>query len=308
MDVILRMVFIAFIAITGMVLNHDLTTKAQTLHYLKEDLEIAAHDAALDIVESELASGRIVFDQVRAMTTFRESLEKNSQLSSSDYEIVEMHFLDHSTVSSFPHTFTATGVGFTDLFNSPTIVAFVKTSKNAYYTNNSIEDFIQVASYTYKPQQEPVIAGAGIMSMSTVSAAMIGPASTSGFHWPVPYTREVTSELGMRTNPVTFEYKLHAGIDIASEGVFNTPIIPAKEGTVIYAGWIDGYGNIVMLSHGNGLETRYAHMESILVSTGDEVTTGQVIGTIGSTGNSTNPHLHFEVRINGVPQDPLLFY
>lgn len=92
MEVVLRMVFIVFIAVSGMVMNHDLQTKAQTLHYLKEDLEIAAHDAALEIVEEELASGKIIFDQSKAMTTFRNSFEKNSRLSSTDYEIVEMHF------------------------------------------------------------------------------------------------------------------------------------------------------------------------------------------------------------------------
>lgn len=308
MEVILRMVFIAFIAISGMVMNHDLTTKAQSLHYLKEDLEVAAHDAALDIVESELASGRIVFDQSKAMTTFRNSFERNSNLSSGDYEIVEMHFLDHSTTATFPHRFEASNVGFSDVITAPTIMAFIETKKNAYYGGSSEETFTQVASYTYQPQEQNLMGVNSMASRGNVSVAMIGNASSQGFHWPVPFTDNVTSNFGMRTHPVTGERKLHAGTDIATPGVFNTPTIPAKSGTVIFAGYIAGYGNVVMISHGNGLETRYAHLNSISVTAGQEVGLGDVLGKIGNTGVGTGPHLHFEVRINGVPYDPMTFY
>lgn len=299
MEVILRMVFIAFLAVSGMLLNFDLSTKAQTLHYLKEDLEIAAHDAALEIDDDELATGKIVFDQSEAMTSFRNSLERNSHLDSTDYEIVEINFFDHSTVESFPYEFTSDDVGFSDVIESPTVIAFVETKRNAYFTNNSEENFVQVASYTYKTKVE---------TETPIDKVVAGAPNEQGFYWPSPFTKNHTSSFGMRTNPVTGVYKLHAGADIAAPGILNTPVTPAKSGKVKYAGWIDGYGNVVVITHGNGIETRYAHLNKIATSDGAQVEPGQVIGYVGSTGNSTGPHLHFEIRIDGKPYDPVLFY
>nr|WP_283092956.1 M23 family metallopeptidase [Planococcus sp. MSAK28401] len=112
----------------------------------------------------------------------------------------------------------------------------------------------------------------------------------------------------MRTNPYTGEYKLHAGIDIADGGVLDTPVTPAMAGKVKFAGFIKGYGNVVVVTHSDGIETRYAHLHRIQSAAGEQVNPGNVIGTVGNTGNSTGPHLHFEIRIDGVPYDPLLFY
>ena len=96
--------------------------------------------------------------------------------------------------------------------------------------------------------------------------------------------------------------RLHAGIDIAVP--YGTPIHAAASGTVIYAGWMGGYGNFVIIDHGGGLSTGYAHQSSIAVG-GGSVSQGQVIGYVGCTGHCFGPHLHFEVRINGTPVDPL---
>lgn len=299
MEVILRMVFIAFIAVSGMLINHDISTKAHTLHFLKEDLEIAAHDAALEIDEDELASGRIIFDQVKAMTTFRNSFERNSQLSNNDYEITEVHFFDEQTVSDFPHEFYAENLEFSELITSPTLIAFVETKQNAYYANNASKSYMQVASYSYKAKTN---------TTPTLERVLNGVPNEQGFYWPVPYTRNVTSNFGMRLNPVTFVYQLHAGTDIASEGVLGTPVTPAKGGTVRFAGWIGGYGNIVIVDHGGGVESRYAHLHDISVTPNQSVSPGSILGTVGNTGNSTGPHLHFEIRIDGVPYDPMIFY
>jgi murein DD-endopeptidase MepM/ murein hydrolase activator NlpD len=97
--------------------------------------------------------------------------------------------------------------------------------------------------------------------------------------------------------------RLHAGIDIAVPS--GTPIHAAGSGTVALAGWVDGYGNYTCVDHGGGLATCYGHQSSIGVGVGSHVTQGQVIGYTGCTGHCLGPHLHFEVRINGSPVDPL---
>lgn len=298
MEHILRMVAVAFVAVFGMLLNHDISTRAQTLHYLKEDLEIALHDAALQIDATELGLGRIVFDQDKAIQTFHESFQKNTGLSKDDYELIEIEFFDQSNTTSFPVEYEAELVKFSDVFTAPTVVAFVQTKQDAYFENVSNKDFIQVASYTYKTKISP----------GEKSTFVIGEPNAQGFVWPAPHTRNVTSPLGERIHPITQEKKFHAGIDIASAGIANTPAVAAKEGTVIYAGELGGYGNLVIISHGYGLETRYAHLSSIEVTKGEKVSTGQVIGRIGSTGSSTSDHLHLEIRVNGKAYDPLTFY
>ena len=122
-----------------------------------------------------------------------------------------------------------------------------------------------------------------------------GSPSAAGYVWPV--LGPVTSPFGWRWG------RMHEGIDIAVAS--GTPIRAAAAGTVIYAGWLGGYGNLTIIDHGGGVATAYGHQSSLAASTGSYVAQGQVIGYVGSTGHSTGPHLHFEVRVNGVPQDPL---
>jgi murein DD-endopeptidase MepM/ murein hydrolase activator NlpD len=118
--------------------------------------------------------------------------------------------------------------------------------------------------------------------------------SSSGFIWPV--SGVVTSGFGMRWG------RMHEGIDIAAPS--GTGIRAAAAGRIIYTGYMGGYGNITIIDHGNGLSTAYAHQSSIYVG-GGSVSQGTVIGAVGTTGNSTGPHLHFEVRVNGSPVDPM---
>jgi murein DD-endopeptidase MepM/ murein hydrolase activator NlpD len=97
--------------------------------------------------------------------------------------------------------------------------------------------------------------------------------------------------------------RMHEGLDLGAG--YGSPIHAAAAGVVVHAGWLGGYGNLVVIDHGGGLSTAYGHQSQIAVSYGQHVGQGQVIGYVGSTGHSTGPHLHFEVRINGEAVDPL---
>lgn len=118
--------------------------------------------------------------------------------------------------------------------------------------------------------------------------------SPSGFVWPVQGV--LTSTFGPRWG------RMHEGIDIGAPG--GTPIHAVAAGTIIFAGWLGGYGNLTIIDHGGGIATAYGHQSAMYV-TGGSVSQGQAIGAVGSTGNSTGSHLHFEVRVNGSPVDPL---
>jgi murein DD-endopeptidase MepM/ murein hydrolase activator NlpD len=130
---------------------------------------------------------------------------------------------------------------------------------------------------------------------SAVVPGPTGSPSAAGFIWPVHGI--LTSTFGWRWG------RMHEGIDHAvSTG---TPVVAAASGTVIVAGWMGGYGNLVVIDHGNGIATAYGHNTSVAVSYGQSVAQGQLISYSGSTGHSTGPHVHFEVRVNGTPVDPL---
>ena len=132
-----------------------------------------------------------------------------------------------------------------------------------------------------------------------------GGSSSSGgtgrFMWPC--RGEITSYFGWRTHPIFGTTKYHSGMDIAVD--YGTPIMAADSGTVIYSGWLGGYGYAVMIDHGSSLVTLYAHNQSLNVYEGQYVTKGTCIAYAGSTGYSTGPHCHFEVRLHGEVTEPL---
>ena len=123
------------------------------------------------------------------------------------------------------------------------------------------------------------------------------------FIWPLPHTHNLTSYFEWRWG------RMHNGLDIAGGGDYGMPIVASDSGTVIWSGNDGGgYGNYVMIDHGNGYVTVYGHASSLACSTGDYVAQGQTIAYVGSTGNSTGPHLHFEIRENGTPVNPLNYF
>ena len=117
--------------------------------------------------------------------------------------------------------------------------------------------------------------------------------------WPVD--GRISSPFGQRTDPILGGTRMHPGIDIAASS--GTPIKAAGDGVVVMAGSNGGYGNWTLIDHGGGLATGYAHQSRIGVRIGQHVSTGEIIGNVGSTGASTGPHLHWEVRVNGTPVD-----
>jgi len=144
-------------------------------------------------------------------------------------------------------------------------------------------------------EAESAALAAKIQASTSSGGGSIGPPSAAGLIWPV--SGPVTSGFGPRFG------RMHEGIDIAvPEG---TPVVAAAAGTVIHAGWLGGYGNLVVVDHGNGLATAYAHNSGYAASVGQSVGQGQVVAYSGNTGNSSGPHVHFEVRVNGTAVDPL---
>ena len=140
---------------------------------------------------------------------------------------------------------------------------------------------------------------AKIRAAQSASASSPSPvrsqASSSGYIWPAHGI--LTSSFGWRWG------RMHEGIDIAVGN--GTPVVASASGTVIVAGWMGGYGNLVVIDHGNGVSTAYGHNTGVTVGVGQSVAQGQLIAYSGNTGHSTGPHIHFEVRINGAPVDPL---
>jgi murein DD-endopeptidase MepM/ murein hydrolase activator NlpD len=121
---------------------------------------------------------------------------------------------------------------------------------------------------------------------------------------PIPGA-PITSGFGPRVHPIYGDVRVHTGVDFGAS--YGTAIHAAADGVVVSAGPLGGYGNATVIDHGNGLATLYGHQSSIIVSPGQHVSRGQVIGYVGCTGLCTGPHLHFEVRVRGTPVDPMQY-
>ena len=129
---------------------------------------------------------------------------------------------------------------------------------------------------------------------------------TGQFTWPVPASHTISSTFGYRIHPIFGTKKFHSGLDISAPS--GTPIVAADSGTVVTAVYSSSYGNYVAISHGNGNSTLHGHMSKMAVTSGQSVTKGQVIGYVGSTGWSTGPHCHFEIRVGGQLVDPASYF
>ena len=149
-------------------------------------------------------------------------------------------------------------------------------------------------------------AAAAQQQVSSRSSSSSGSSASPGrLLWPVPSSHYISSPYGYRVHPIYGTSRFHSGTDIAASS--GNDILAAESGRVILAsyGYNGGYGNYIIIDHGNGLTTRYAHCSTLYVSVGTNVSRGQRIAAVGSTGASTGPHCHFEVRINGSTQNPM---
>ena len=169
-----------------------------------------------------------------------------------------------------------------------------------------------IAEYEEQKRREAEAAAAAARAAWEASGGGLGAGNASGsgsFGWPVPCSSRVTSRFGYRSDPFTGAAAGHAGIDIDGFGHDGDIIVAAAGGTVISAVYSGGgYGNYVLIDHGNGYQTLYAHMSDLAVGSGQWVSAGETIGYLGSTGRSTGTHCHFEIRENGTPIDPEAYF
>ena len=150
--------------------------------------------------------------------------------------------------------------------------------------------------------------GSGSGNGGLISAGSEGVQGTGALIWPVPCSHTVTSRFGWRVHPITGTERYHNGMDIDGYGHDGDIIIACDAGVVVAAQWSDSYGYYVMIDHGNGMQTLYAHMSGMAVSYGATVAQGQTIGYLGSTGWSTGTHCHLEVYVNGSRTDPEAYF
>lgn len=182
------------------------------------------------------------------------------------------------------------------------IKALEQEEKNAESDYNSMKAELNKALAEEKARQEREAAKK--KSSKSGSASSVQTYKGNGqFQWPSAASTTITSPYGYRVHPITKTRRLHRGIDIGAPA--GTNVLAAEAGTVITAGWNNSYGYYVTISHGSGLVTLYAHNSKLIVSRGQTVSKGQVIAKVGSTGDSTGPHVHFEVMVNGALQNPL---
>lgn len=183
---------------------------------------------------------------------------------------------------------------------------YAKSAEIAAYRQSLEEDKNAYIKYLEQKAAEEAATKARAGIVAGVGEADLSLVSESGLLWPTNTDRITSAFSGGRVNPVTGVLRPHTGTDI---GAFHgAPVWASQSGKVVLAEYNGGYGNCVILDHGNGVKTLYGHMSAILVRQGDTVAQGNQIGRVGSTGNSTGPHLHFEVLIHGVAVDPMQFF
>lgn len=246
------------------------------------DPEDAREVVTLDEAKEDIL--REIFWEMTEINHWRETVKhtkkkmvENEDGTFSEVTIITYEYILHITVSGKNARQQAADYGFTG-FQTEMLDELLKREYDRYFLS--------------------LIAGAGIGA---------GVVAEGIYIWPSAAGSHVTSFFGMRVHPITGAYHFHNGIDIGAG--YGTAVLAAADGTVTTAAYdADGYGHYVVIDHGSGNRTLYAHLSYKGVSPGQRVTQGQMIGLVGSTGMSTGPHLHFETYVNGARVDPLLYF
>ena len=180
------------------------------------------------------------------------------------------------------------------------VLANTKKMREYYISKLSTEEQeLQSQIDEYNRQASEIEAEIKLLALNSISKDYIGGTMI----WPAPGYKTITSEYGMRVHPVTGAYKLHTGVDIGA--TYGSSFVAAANGIVVKATFSPAYGNMVIIDHGGGVQTLYAHGSEIMVEVGQTVSAGTEVLKVGSTGYSTGPHAHFEIRINGQTVNPL---
>jgi murein DD-endopeptidase MepM/ murein hydrolase activator NlpD len=187
-----------------------------------------------------------------------------------------------------------------ELIGKQNMLEHMKLIKNIKLESLNDEEYlIQNSIDTYNSEMAKTESEILILLTQNMSTDYVGGA----LMWPVPRYYTVTSPFGMRVHPIAHVEKLHTGLDVAAPT--GSTFVAANDGVVLKAAYSGSYGNMVLIDHGGGMATLYAHGSEILVAVGDEVKKGNPVLKVGSTGYSTGPHAHFEVRVNGISVNPI---
>ena len=265
----------------------------------------------------ELFKKRMVAIYMAGETQYLDVLLKSSSLSdfiSSYYLISQLTEIDENLLNDLESKKKTMDLSRQKLENEKKELATIienqtRTTRTLQNTKKMRENFIAKLSDDEKnlqakideinKQYEEVNQQILALAQNGIDTAYIG----GELAWPVPGYTRITSKYAMRVHPITGQYKLHTGVDIGAP--LGANFVAANDGVVVKAGPNVAYGNMVIIDHGGGISTLYAHGSEILVEVGQTVKRGDPILKVGSTGYSTGPHAHFEVRINGVTTDPL---
>ena len=265
----------------------------------------------------ELFKQRMVAIYIAGDTQYLDVLLNSSSLSdfiSSYYIISQLTQIDEELINNLETKKKSMDLSMQKLENEKKELATIvenqtRTTRTLQNTKKMRENFIAKLSDEEKNLQEKIdeinqqydIVNQQILALAQqgIDTAYIG----GELEWPVPGYTRITSKFAMRVHPITGQYKLHTGVDIGAPEGAN--FVAANDGIVVKAELNAAYGNMIIIDHGGGISTLYAHGSAILVEVGQSVKRGDSILKVGSTGYSTGPHAHFEVRINGVATDPL---
>lgn len=309
-------------------LNLQIIQKEEEIANLEREEEKVS--ASIEVVEKALEEAQAKYDLQKKLlderlvatyemgpTTYLDMLLKSKSLSdflSNYYRISEIAKVDQNLIESFCDI-SRQVKGLSTTLNTnkkileqsrvaneeaKIVLENLKIIQNGKVDTLNAEDrAIHETIEAYQAELEAVEAEIRLLSLSTVGAEYVGGVML----WPVPGYTRITSQYGMRTHPITGIYKLHTGTDIGAP--YGADFIAANDGIVVKAGYNGAYGNMVILDHGGGIQTLYAHGSEILVQEGDIISAGTPVLKVGATGYATGPHAHFEVRINGNPVEPL---